>query len=138
MTGFRVLKVATVCAFLVLVTTAWVFRFNSNGYSQTLGSLRTSFGDGAYIFIALFSVGSLVSMAIFGIAGVIGMAASRRLGRSALILGLLCCALSFANFLLWKNYRGVPTHDSGYQPVQSTMKIAGGPNQHAHTQATAP
>ena len=36
------------------------------------------------------------------------MAASRRLGRSALILGFLCCALSFANLVLGTKYGGMP------------------------------
>jgi hypothetical protein len=108
MTGLRVLKAVTAYAFLVLITTAWVYKFNANGYRQTLDSLRASLGDVAYVFIAIFAVASLVSTPILGIAGIIGMAASKRLGRSALILGLLCCVLSFANLVLWTKYGGMP------------------------------
>jgi hypothetical protein len=116
-TSLRVLKAITFCAFLVLITTAWVFRFNVHGYNQTLGSLRAGFGDGAYIFIAIFSVASLVSMPILGMTGIIGMIVSRRLGRSAFVLGFLCCALSAANLVLWKRYGGMPAGDSGVSPV---------------------
>ena len=138
MTALRVLKALTVCAFLVLITTAWVFRFSLNGYAQTLTSLHASFGDGAYIFIAIFSVASLVTTPILAITGIVGMAASRRLGRPALILGFLCCALSFANLVLWKKYGGMPTHDSGIQAVQSPARPVGGPKQHGGTPAHAP
>jgi DMSO/TMAO reductase YedYZ heme-binding membrane subunit len=122
MTQLRVLKVITVCAFLVLVITAWVYQFDVNGYTRTLASLRKSYGDSAYLFIALFSVVSLVSMPIFGIAGLVGMISSRRLGRSALILGLLCCVLSFANLVLWKKYGGIPSHSKpeGVQQIYQT------------------
>jgi hypothetical protein len=108
----RLLKAVTVYAFLVLITTAWVFKFNANGYTQTLDSLRASFGDAAYIFIAFFSVATFVSTPIVGIAGIVGIAASRRLGRPAFVWGLLCCVLSFANFELLKDYGGVPHTNS--------------------------
>jgi hypothetical protein len=62
MTKLRRLKALTVYAFLVLVTTAWVHKFNAKGYQQTLHSLLKSFGVGAYVFILSFSVASLVSM----------------------------------------------------------------------------
>jgi hypothetical protein len=138
MTALRVLKAVTVGALLVLLTTAGVFRFNVNGYSQTLSSLRASWGDGAYIFIAIFSVVSMVATPLLGIAGIVGMAASRKLGRQALLWGFLCCALSFANLVLWKNYGGMPTHDSGIQAVQSTAKPATAPNQQKLKPATTP
>ncbi len=126
MNQLRALKVVTLCALLVLVLTAWVYKFNPNGYTQTLDSLRKSYGDGAYVFIAIFSVVSLVSMPIFGIAGIVGMALSRRLGRSALIMGLLCCVLSFANLMLWKKYGGIPSHDKpeGVQVIYKTAAPA--------------
>ena len=108
MTKLRLLKASTVYAFLVLIATAWVYKFNANGYTQTLASLRASFGDLAYVFIAIFSVVSFLSMPIVGIAGVVSMAASKRLGRLALILGFLCCVLSFANLVLWTKYGGMP------------------------------
>jgi hypothetical protein len=138
MTALRVLKALTVCAFLVLITTAGVFRFSINGYTQTLTSLRASFGDGAYIFIAIFSVVTLVATPIFGITGIVAMGASRRLGRPALLLGFLCCAVSFANLLLMKKYGGMPTHDTGIQAVQSSAKPVGGPKQPATTPSHAP
>jgi hypothetical protein len=119
----RVLKAVTVCAFLGLAMTAWVYKFNAGGYSQTLDSLQKSYGDAAYLFIAFFSVVSLISMPIFAIAGFVGMALSRRLGRSALILGFLCCVLSFANLLLWKKYGGVPSHNKA-EGVQEIFKTA--------------
>jgi cytochrome bd-type quinol oxidase subunit 2 len=109
MTGLRVLKAVTAYAFLVLITTAWVYKFNAKGYSQTLDSLRASFGDLAYVFIAIFSVGSMLSTPILGIAGIVGMVASIRLGRSALAWGFLCCLLSLANFVLWAKYGGMPS-----------------------------
>ena len=119
MAGLRVMKVLTLCALLVLMATAWVFRFDAHGYNETLGSLRRSFGDGAYIFIAIFSAASLVSVPIFAIVGVIGVIVSRRLGRAALVWALLCCAFTAGNLMLWKKYGGVPTHDSGITPVNS-------------------
>lgn len=122
--GLRVLKAATVCAFLVLLTTAWVFRFDPHGYNQTLAALRASYGDGAYIFIAIFSVVSLISIFIFGISGMLGMILSRRLGRSAFVVGLACCALSGANFVLWKNYGGVPPADAPSGPTPVTRQAS--------------
>jgi hypothetical protein len=108
MTKLRMLQVATVYALLVLLVTAWVDKFSPQGYQQTLGDLHRSIGANADIFIALFSVISLISMPFTGIAGIAGMIASRKLGRPALILGILCCVLTYANWLLWKNYGGVP------------------------------
>lgn len=124
MIQLRILKAVTVCAFLVLVITAWVYKFDPSGYRQTLDSLQKSYGATAYIFIAIFSVVSLISMPIFGIAGVVGMVSSRRLGRSAMILGFLCCVLSLANLVLWKKYGGIPSHDrpEGVQPVYKTAQ----------------
>jgi len=138
MTALRALKAVTVCAFLVLLATAWMFHFDVHGYSQTLGSLRASFGDGAYIIIVILCVGSMVATPILGIAGIVGMASSRRLGRSGLIWGFLCLVLSSANFLLWKKYGGMPTHDSGIQAVQSTAKPAAAPNQPSRMKPAAP
>jgi hypothetical protein len=69
--------------------------------------LRTSFGDGPCIFTAIFFVVSLLSTPFVG-AGIVAMAASKRIGRSALTLGFLCCALAFANCVLWSKYRGIP------------------------------
>lgn len=112
MTAIRVLKAVAGYAFLVVITTAWVFKFNVHGYTQTLTSLQASVGDGAYILIAIFSVATFVSTPIIGLAGVAGMAASRRLGRSALGWGFLCCLLSIANFVLLKNYSGMPIHSN--------------------------
>jgi hypothetical protein len=103
--------------------TAWVYKFDASGYRQTLDSLQTSYGATACIFIAIFSVVSLISMPIFGIAGLVGMVLSRRLGRSALILGFLCCVLSFANLVLWKKYGGIPSHN-GAEGVQQIYKTA--------------
>src|SRR6202453_3619148 len=122
MTTLRVLKAVTVCAFVVLLLMAWVFRFNTNGYSQTLTSLRHSWGDGAYILIAIFSVVSLISTPLIGIAGLIGLVASKKLGRDALVCGLSCCAICFAQLVLWKNYGGVPPHDSCLPTVQSNAE----------------
>jgi len=123
MTQLRVLKAVTICAFLVLALTAWVYKFSVSGYSQTLDSLRKSYGDSAYLLIALFSVVSLVSMPVFGFAGLIGMVLSRRLGRSAFMLGFLCCVLSFANLALWKKYGGIPSH-GGPDGIQPNYKTA--------------
>jgi hypothetical protein len=120
----RVLKAFTVLGFLVLVTTAWVFKFNVNGYTQTLESLRRSFGDVAYIFIAIFSVATFVSTPIVGIAGIIGIVASRRLGRSALLYGFLCCLLSYLNFELLKNYGGIPRRDSNAPSITPVERRA--------------
>ena len=127
MIGLRWLKAVTVCAFLILITTAWVFRFDLHGYNQTLASLRSSFGDGAYIFIAIFSVASLISMPFVGIAGAIGMIGSRRLGRSAFLLGFLCVVLSVANFVLWKKYGGVPTKGGANGPTPVTHQASQDP-----------
>jgi hypothetical protein len=124
MSQLRVLKGVTVYAFLILITTAWVYKFNPHGYNQTLGSLLKSFGPNAYIFIAIFSVASLVSIPIVGIAGLIGMIASRRLGRSALVWGFLCFVLSAANYVLWRKYGGMPEGNSGITPVTRSASPA--------------
>jgi hypothetical protein len=124
MTQLRVLKAVTVYAFLILITTAWVCKFDPHGYNRTLDALLKSFGSNAYIFIALFSVATVVSIPIVGIAGVIAMIASRRLGRSAFVLGFLCCVLSAANFVLLKKYGGVPESNSGITPVTRSVSPA--------------
>ena len=135
MIGLRVLKAVTVCAFVVLITTTWVFRFDPHGYNQTLSSLRENYGDGAYIFIAIFSVASLVCTPIFGLIGAIGMIGARRFGRSSLILGCLCVVLSAANFVLWKKYGGMTprggaegttpvTHQASQDPPQKRRATA--------------
>lgn len=123
------LKGVTVCAFLILITTAWVFKFDAHGYNQTLGSLHKSLGDGAYVFIAIFSVASLLSMPILAMTGIIGMIASRRIGRSALALGLLCCVMSVANFVLWKKYGGMPTGGNATGPTPVTRQASQNPLQ---------
>jgi len=113
MTQLRMLKLVTIGALLVLITTAWVCKFDPHGYNRSLDSLLKSFGANAYIFIAVFCVASLVSIPIAGVVGLLGMIASRRLGRSAFVCGLLCCIFAAANFELWKKYGGMPTGDSG-------------------------
>jgi cytochrome bd-type quinol oxidase subunit 2 len=120
----RALKAVTVYALLILITTAWVYKFDPHGYNQTLDSLLKNFGPNAYIFIAIFSVASLVSIPIVGIAGLIGMIASRRLGRSALVWGFLCFVLSAANYVLWRKYGGMPEGDSGITPVTRSVSPA--------------
>lgn len=129
MTGLRVLKAVTACAFLILMTTGWVFKFNAHGYNETLGSLRASFGDGAYIFIAIFSTASLVSMPILGMTGIVGMIASRQLGRSAFVLGFLCCALGATNLALWKKYGGMPAAGGRAGPTPVTPQSSQNPAQ---------
>jgi|SRR5579862_3507290 len=129
MTGLRALKAATVCAFVVLITTAWVFRFDPHGYNQTLSSLRASYGDGAYIFIGIFSVASLVCTPIFGLIGAIGMIGARRLGRSALVPGVLCVVLSAANFVLWKKYGGMPARGGATRTTSVTQQATHDPPQ---------
>jgi len=124
MTAMRVLKAITVYALLVLITTAWVLKSITNGYTQTLASLRTSLGDVAYVFIAIFSVATFVSTPIVGIAGIVGIVASRRLGRSASVWGLLCCVLSFANFVLLKNYSGMPRPNSNAPSITPVERQA--------------
>ncbi len=108
MAKLRWLQAVAIFGLLVLIVTAWVYKFDVNGYRQTLASLRASIDGNADIFIALFSVVSMISMPIVGISGIVGIALSSKLGRPALILGIACCALSFANYLLWRNYGGVP------------------------------
>lgn len=135
MIGLRLLKAVTVCAFLILITTAWVFKFDAHGYNQTLASLRARFGDGAYIFIAIFSVASLISMPFVGIAGAIGMIGSRRLGRSAFVLGFLCVALCVANFALWKRYGGVPAKGGAAAPTPVTHQASQDPPQKRRAKA---
>jgi hypothetical protein len=124
MTAMRMLKAVTVYALLVLITTAWVLKFSTDGYRQTLASLQASLGAGAYILIAIFSVATFVSTPIVAIAGIVGMAASRRLGRSALVWGFLCCLLSFANFVLLKNYSGVPRINSNAPSITPVERQA--------------
>lgn len=135
MIGLRLLKAVTVCAFVVLVTTAWVFRFDPHGYNQTLASLRASYGDVAYIFIGIFSVASLVCTPIFGIIGAVGMIGSRRLGRSALVLGVFCVVMSAANFVLWKKYGGVPPRGGTTGPTPVTQQATQDPPQQRRAKA---
>jgi hypothetical protein len=124
MIALRALKAVTVCAFLNLILTAWVFHFDPHGYNRTLDSLRASFGDGAYLLIAIFSVVGVISMPIFGLIGIVGMALSRQLGRSALVLGFLCCALTATDLLLWKKYGGMPSGNGATGPTPVTRKAA--------------
>ena len=135
MTGLRWLKGVTVCGVLILITTAWAFKCDLHGYNQTLASLRASFGDSASIFIAIFSVASLVSMPFVGIAGAIGMIGSRRLGRSAFVLGFLCVVLSAANFVLWKKYGGVPAKGGATGPTPVTHQASQNPPQRRRANA---
>ena len=97
MTATRALKAVTVYAFLVLITTASVLKFNANGYTQT---------------------------PIIGIADIVGIVASRTLGRSALVWGLFCCVLSFENFVLLKNYRGMPRTNSSAPSITPVERHA--------------
>ena len=122
MTTLRALKALTVCAFLNLILTAWVFRFDAHGYNRTLDGLRASFGDSAYILISILSVTSLVAVPIFGLIGIIGMALSRRFGRSAFVLGLLCCSMSATDFVLWKKYGGMPSGGATNGPTAVTRQ----------------
>jgi hypothetical protein len=131
MTQLRVLKLVTVYGFLILVITAWVYKFDPHGYNRTLDTLLKSIGANAYIFIAIFSVASLVSIPLVGIAGIIGIISSWRLGRSAFVCGLLCFVLSAANFELWKKYGGVPTNRPGTSgPTPVTQSAGQDPPRH--------
>ena len=63
-------------------------------------------------------------MPVLGVAGGTGMIASRRLGRSAFVLGFLCCVLSAANFALWKKYGGMPALGATNGPTPVTRQAS--------------
>jgi hypothetical protein len=110
----RVLKAATIFALLMFIANCVAFHaFHTKGYGKTVQDLSATFGSAASVWVGLFSAGSLVSVPITGILGLVGMASSKQFGRSALVLGTLCCVLSAANFVLWKKYGGFPENHPG-------------------------
>jgi hypothetical protein len=113
----RMLQAATVFAILIVLGTAWVFLFSGSTYAETLTYFGRIFGSLAPLWVGLFGAVSMVSTPLIAIAGLVGMALSRRRGRSVFMLGLLCCVLAVANFVLWKKYSGMPPRDSQGNPA---------------------
>jgi hypothetical protein len=75
----------------------------------------------------------MVSIPITAMLGLVGMASSKRFGRSALGLGLLCCVLSAGSFVLWKKYGGVPAshpETTGSTPVTRQLSPDPPPRPH--------
>lgn len=122
----RALKVLTVLSVLMFLANAAVFyMIATKGYGQTISALNPTFGSADSLVLALFSVFSLVSIPATALFGIIGIASSKRLGRPAMVLGLLCCVLSTGSFVLWKKYAGVPENrpdTNGPSPVTQRAK----------------
>lgn len=115
----RALKVATL--FTVLMFAANCYVFNSiriRGYSKTIDLFHPTFGSADSLVLGLFSAASMVSIPLTGLVGVIGIASSKRLGRNALIMAILCCVLTIGSWEMWKKYGGMPAPGKeGPQPV---------------------
>jgi hypothetical protein len=104
----RAIRAVTVLAVLMFIGNALLFHsIASRGYGHTIEALKPAFGAADSLVLALLSVASLVSIPVTACVGVISLIAARRLGRPALLSGLLCCVLSAGSFLLWKKYGGV-------------------------------
>lgn len=106
----RILKAATVYAFLVVIGTRVAFYFfNGKDFNKTLHSQQSTWSLLLlFAFVAITGLASLLSIPITGVAGIVGMAAAKRYGSSAFIMGVLCCLLSAANLLLWTKYGSMP------------------------------
>lgn len=119
----RVLKVATLLTVLMFIANCYVFNsIRVRGYGKTIELFHPTFGAADSLVLGLFSAASMVSLPLMAIIGVIGIASSKRLGRSALMMGILCCVLTVGSWELWKTYGGMPKPGSeGPKPVYQTQ-----------------
>lgn len=127
----RVIKALTSLAVLMFIGNAAVFySIATRGYGHTIEALHPAFGSADSLVLALISVASLISIPAMALIGIIGIASSRRLGRPALMLGLVCCVLSVGTFVLWKKYGGVPGPAASKGPTPVTRQATPNPPQH--------
>ena len=105
----RVIKVAAVFTLLMFIANCFVFNsIRTVGYGKTITALHPTFGSTDSLVLGLFSAASLVAIPLTAIVGLIAIASAKRLGRTAMILGVVICVLSAGSFLLWKMYGGIP------------------------------
>jgi uncharacterized membrane protein YwaF len=137
----RVIKVLTILSVLMFIANAVMFySIATRGYGQTIDAVRPTFGSADSLMLALLSVFSLVSIPAMALFGVIGIVSAKKVGRSALVLGLLCCVLSAASFVLWEKYAGVPGSNApnGPTPVTRQATPAPPPPQRQKSSASRP
>ncbi len=115
----RALKVATLFTVLMFIANCYVFNsIRVRGYGKTIELFHPAFGTADSLVLGLFVAASMVSIPLMGIIGVIAIASSKRLGRNALLMGILCCVLTAGSWELWKKYGGMPAPGKeGPQPV---------------------
>jgi hypothetical protein len=109
----RALKMATLFTILMFIANCFVFNsIRIRGYGKTIELFHPTFGSADSLVLALFSAASMVSIPLMGITGLIGIASSKRLGRNALIMGILCSILTVGSWEMWKRYGGMPARGS--------------------------
>jgi hypothetical protein len=115
----RALKAATLFTVLMFIANCYVFNsIRIRGYTKTIELLHPTFGSTDSLVLGLFSAASMVSLPLMGIIGIIGIASSKRFGRSALIMGIVCCVLTVGSWEMWKKYGGIPAPGKeGPKPV---------------------
>jgi hypothetical protein len=115
----RFIKLVTLFTLLMFAANCFVFNsIRTVGYGKTIDKLKPSFGSADSLVLGLFSAGSLVSIPVTGLVGVVAIASAKRLGRPAIILGILICVLTAGSYSLWKKYGGMPAPGKeGPQPV---------------------
>ncbi len=115
----RALKVATLLTILMFMANCYVFNsIRIRGYGKTIELFHPAFGSADSLVLGLFAAASMVSIPLMGIIGVIGIASSKRLGRNALIMGIVCCILTVGSWEMWKKYGGMPKPgNEGPKPV---------------------
>ena len=119
----RAIKLLTALSVLMFIANAVVFySIATRGYGNTISALHPTFGSADSLVLALFSVFSLMSMPAMALFGVIGILAAKKLGRPALVLGLLCWVLSISTFVLWEKYAGVPGPNATNGPTPVTRQ----------------
>lgn len=124
----RAIKLITALAILLFIGNALLFySIATRGYGHAIDALKPTFGSADSLVLALISVVSLVSIPVTALFGVIGIVSAKRLGRSALVLGSLCCVLSAGSFVLWKKYGGVPGPDAPNGPTPVTRQATPNP-----------
>jgi len=117
--AMRALKLATLFTILMFIANCFVFNsIRIRGYGKTIELFHPAFGATDSLVLGLFVAASMVSIPLMGIIGIIGIASSKRLGRNALIMGILCCVLTIGSWEMWKKYGGMPAPGKeGPQPV---------------------
>lgn len=109
----RALQLATLFTILMFIANCYVFNsIRVRGYGKTIELFHPTLGAADSLVLGLFVAASMVSIPLMAIIGVIGIAASKRLGRNALMMGILCCVLTVGSWEMWKKYGGMPARSS--------------------------